>query len=259
MKSKQPKRTVIDMMGKTFGRWTVIERGGYLPSGRNTLWLCRCACGTERKVLGANLRDGSSRSCGCDPGKKFALDEDLTGKTFKHWIVISRSQNAPKGGVMWLCRCICGKERTVRADGLLYGRSKSCGCKKRETILRGENHPLWKADKAPVNGYVIINNTAPLGHPCFGERYEHRIVMALLLGRPLKTNESVHHINGNRQDNRIDNLELWATGQPCGQRVSDKVAWAKEMLQQYEPEALVKSQLDIDPATTLAQAQAKYG
>ena len=58
--------------------------------------------------------------------------------------------------------------------------------------------------------------------------------MEEILGRHLLPDETVHHRNGVRNDNRPENLELWVRPQPTGIRVVDAVAWAREILERYE-------------------------
>ena len=65
---------------------------------------------------------------------------------------------------------------------------------------------------------------------------EHRYVMEQHLGRPLRKGETVHHRDGNRSRNTIDNLELWTGAQPSGQRAADLLAWAEEIVARYGPE-----------------------
>jgi hypothetical protein len=62
--------------------------------------------------------------------------------------------------------------------------------------------------------------------------------MSEFLERPLRDNEYVHHKNGVRDDNRLENLELWCSSQPPGQRVTDLLAWAREILSVYAGDEL---------------------
>lgn len=81
-------------------------------------------------------------------------------------------------------------------------------------------------------------------HPHANKGYvrEHRIVMEAHLGRLLMSGETVHHVNGVKTDNRLENLELWGKPQPYGIRAEDAVKWAVETLRRLAPELLAKSE-----------------
>lgn len=94
-------------------------------------------------------------------------------------------------------------------------------------IRHRASEPRWLP-----NHHGYITKTSKVGGK-YVTLIQHRVVMEEHLGRPLYSHENVHHINGVRDDNRIENLELWSTSQPAGQRVEDKIAWAREFLVQY--------------------------
>lgn len=111
------------------------------------------------------------------------------------------------------------KYRYRRKNNILTDNDLKCGVKGSGTITK--------------YGYKQIVNR---GHPNStksGTMFEHVLVMSDYLGRPLSKSENVHHKNGIKHDNRIENLELWCRSQPPGQRVEDKLEWCKKFLEQY--------------------------
>lgn len=88
-------------------------------------------------------------------------------------------------------------------------------------------------------GYVRVRRADGVGKGLWV--LEHRFVMEEHLGRPVRPDESIHHKNGDKLDNRLENLELWVRFQPNGQRVEDLVLWAREILARYEPESLARN------------------
>lgn len=92
------------------------------------------------------------------------------------------------------------------------------------------NKPIRVADGLPKlhkDGYRYFHRDS-------GRFAEHRAIFEEHLGRKLYPGENIHHINGVRDDNRIENLELWVTQQPSGQRAEDLLEWANEIIRRYQ-------------------------
>jgi len=104
-----------------------------------------------------------------------------------------------------------------------------------------EKSNTWKGGRIKdgagyIKIYVDTPNEIRLGAT---NKYlpEHDILISKLLGRPLFKEETVHHKNGIRYDNRIANLELFTSRHGGGQRVVDRVKDARELLALYgDPE-----------------------
>lgn len=121
--------------------------------------------------------------------------------------------------------CECGNTRHPNA-------LRCQACRIGAGVDIGPNNGNWRGGLTkPKSGYIQVRAYGRPNSPPYV--FEHVLVMESVLGRMLLPGENVHHINGVKDDNRPENLELWVTSQPRGQRVEDLVEWAQEILRRY--------------------------
>lgn len=132
----------------------------------------------------------------------------------------------PRRGQLVLGRgTACSKSCAARGDrNPFYGRKHSAESmaravktkRARGKILTGPRNPSWKGGRyVAKNGYVVIRVDGI-------QRHEHRVVMERHLGRPILSSEMVHHINGNKSDNRIENLEVMSRADHAKHHEADR-------------------------------------
>ena len=134
---------------------------------------------------------------------------------YERWRYVTKRQfTAPKSPKVCIVDGCDGKNHGQGYCAKHYQRWKTKGTTADDALSRRPNG----AGSIHPHGYLIRK---------VGGRdiAEHRLVMEKFLGRSLYPWENVHHKNGVKLDNRIDNLELWSRSQPAGQRISDLVEW----------------------------------
>lgn len=168
--------------------------------------------------------------------------KDLIGRKFGrltvHKLVHKSNQGKDGNGTKttWECVCECGSgvRKHYTTNNLIAGNAKSCGCLA-ACHRTGSKNWKWRGGRTrSESGYVTVRVWDYPGTLKSISIHEHVYVMAKFLGRPIREKESIHHKNGVRDDNRLENLELWSCSQPRGQRVVDKIQWAKEILETYK-------------------------
>ncbi len=161
---------------------------------------------------------------------------NLINKKFNSLTIIGQPQlkkeKDGKSRTHILCKCDCGKEKEIRLTMVVHNEIKSCGCLCYEKDING--YSLIKRKKLNTSGgYIKIYEPS---HPHANKRghvFEHRLIMEKYIKRYLTKDETIHHKNCNKSDNRIENLELWASNHQKGARIEDLIFYAKEILSKY--------------------------
>jgi len=136
-----PSAVNLDMVGKTFGRWTVLQRGPNRLRSEMAM-LCKCDCGTESWVRPTSLKNGDSKSCGC-LRSELVDGSRFVGNRYGLITVVKKLEERDYGGAwLYLCRCDCGNEKiyaSKRFAAVRRGAFQSCGCKRGVRLPEGES------------------------------------------------------------------------------------------------------------------------
>jgi hypothetical protein len=195
---------LIDLTGKTFGYWNVLNKEGKAENGA-ILWMCECKCGTKKILRGGNLKRCVPYSCGCHKNK------NLIGEKFNMLTIINKGCDDKH----WICQCECGNIKEIPERYLIYNLIKSCGCIKKEKneyiinedyiIVKDNNLNEFIIDKESLdkikNYYWFVNNDY-----VYNTKKErlHRFLFNLTKEDKMV----VDHINHNTKDNRMCNLRI---------------------------------------------------
>lgn len=123
-----------------YGYLTPIKRLE-ATKNRGYKWLFKCDCGNLVEKIGAVVKNGRcAQHCGCKESRGDRKN-DLTGQIFGKLKVIKRNGISSDRKTLWLCKCECGGEISVRAHYLKTMRRTHCGCGRKNI---GEKHPRFK-------------------------------------------------------------------------------------------------------------------
>ena len=146
-------KRIEDLSGLRFEKLVVISVSGRDNFGR-AKWLCKCDCGNTIICNAANLKSGTTKSCGCLKHKPSSKRKDLTNKKFGKLTVLGYSHTNKKYAV-WNCRCDCGREIQVNAPYLYNGKVKSCGCLANNAFAKEYKGSKWANDNKIIFGECV--------------------------------------------------------------------------------------------------------
>lgn len=177
-----PYVAVDPYIGKRFGKLIVL---GEARATKPVLWRCRCDCGNEATPPSYNIRAGIAKSCGC------------YGRTHR---LIDHGP-APK------CECGCGQAVAWQRKANQWRRFRPGHCYSKRRVHSGPAHHNWKGGIILKDGRYYVRRK---GHPrADANGYVARyILVAEVAHGPIPSTHDVHHINGDKSDDRPENLRV---------------------------------------------------
>lgn len=221
-----------NIIGKTFGKLTIIKMIKDNEKKQNQVFECLCECGNVvNRTRGAiyNNKDNPNFSCGCLFKKHY---KDLTGCQFGDYYVEGFS-HIEDNSVFWRCRCICGKPELLSTTQLHNRRILNCGCKNKNKYIDkddyiegyfddGDTFYIDKEDYDKIKDYHWTKHTQGYcmvrtsNNGNVEMLFMHRLILDIKDG-----NIYVDHINHNVTDNRKVNLRKVTPSQNNMNRKND--------------------------------------
>lgn len=125
------KKDSDSLIGKTFGKLTVIKRSDFTYNNK-IYWTCECDCGCRLDVSGTDLRNLNITSC--NSCKEDKIWNDLSYQKFGLLTTICPTGEKQNSHIVWKCKCECGNFCEVNANSLKTGNTSSCGCLSKKSI-----------------------------------------------------------------------------------------------------------------------------
>ena len=127
-------QTPIDLEGKKFGRWKVLELSNKKSKHGDIYWKCECECGTIREVMARGLTSGKTTSCGCYREEFNKKRSDISGNRFGKLVAIKPTDRRNGTNKIWELKCDCGNITYADTGNLRSGSTRSCGCLHKEVV-----------------------------------------------------------------------------------------------------------------------------
>lgn len=127
--SRKNSINIKEEKGKQYNDWIILDF--YRDKKNKLIAVCKCKCGTIKDVIFANIKNGSSKNCGCGRKKYLsnkAKGESIIGKKFGKLLVLEEKGKDKNRKIKYKCVCECGNKVTVLGSSLKNGHTSSCGC-----------------------------------------------------------------------------------------------------------------------------------